>query len=62
MDLGRPKRIYLMVLFDRGGRELPIQADFVGKLVRIQQEKIIKLEAGPDEITIKDVIVSGVRK
>lgn len=62
MDLGRPKRIYLMVLFDRGGRELPIQADFVGKVVRVQQEKIIKLEAGPDEVTIKDVIVSGVRK
>ena len=62
MDLGRPKRIYLMVLFDRGGMELPIQADFVGKLVNIQQEKIIKLEAGLDEITIKDVIVSGARK
>ena len=62
VDLGRPKRIYLMVLFDRGGRELPIQADFVGRHVDLPEEKILKLEAGPDKITIKDVIVSGVKK
>lgn len=31
MDLGRPKRIQLAVLIDRGHRELPIRADFVGK-------------------------------
>src|SRR5947209_20523538 len=30
-DFGRPKRISLCVLVDRGGRELPIQADIVGK-------------------------------
>jgi len=40
MDLGRPRRIELAVLVDRGGRELPIQADFVGK----------KLDVGPDDI------------
>ncbi len=62
VDLGRPKRIFLMVLFDRGGRELPIQADFVGKEVVIPDEKILKLETGPDKITIKDVIISGVKK
>jgi pyrimidine operon attenuation protein/uracil phosphoribosyltransferase len=33
VDLGRPRRIELAVLIDRGGRELPIQADFVGKTV-----------------------------
>jgi len=33
-DFGRPKRISLCVLVDRGGRELPIQADVVGKLVK----------------------------
>ena len=32
-DLGRPKRIQLAVLVDRGHRELPIKADFVGKNV-----------------------------
>ncbi len=30
LDHGRPKRVWLAVLVDRGGRELPIQADFVG--------------------------------
>ncbi len=62
VDLGRPRRIYLMVLFDRGGRELPIQADFVGRVVELPEEKVIKLEAGPDRVSIKDVIVSGVKK
>ena len=33
-DFGRPKRISLCVLIDRGGRELPIQADIVGKVVK----------------------------
>jgi pyrimidine operon attenuation protein/uracil phosphoribosyltransferase len=32
-DFGRPKRILLCVLVDRGGRELPIQADVVGLTV-----------------------------
>lgn len=30
LDHGRPKRVWLAVLVDRGGRELPIQADFLG--------------------------------
>lgn len=35
MDWGRPARIYLCVLVDRGGRELPIQADIVGRQVEV---------------------------
>ena len=35
IDYGRPRRIELAVLIDRGGRELPIQADFVGQTVRL---------------------------
>jgi pyrimidine operon attenuation protein/uracil phosphoribosyltransferase len=34
MDLGRPSSIALAVLVDRGGRELPIRADFVGRTVK----------------------------
>jgi len=34
-DFGRPRRISLCVLVDRGGRELPIQADVVGKAVKV---------------------------
>jgi len=45
-DFGRPRRILLCVLIDRGGRELPIQADIVGK----------KITAGPGDRV--DVLVS----
>ena len=34
-DFGRPKRIGLAVLIDRGGRELPIQPDVVGKTLEV---------------------------
>ena len=45
MDFGRPKKVKLAVLIDRGKehRELPIQADFVGKLVPTKQTEIIKV-------------------
>jgi pyrimidine operon attenuation protein/uracil phosphoribosyltransferase len=35
MDWGRPARIYLCVLLDRGGRELPIQPDIVGRKLEV---------------------------
>jgi pyrimidine operon attenuation protein/uracil phosphoribosyltransferase len=35
-DFGRPARIALAVLIDRGGRELPIQPDVVGKKVEVE--------------------------
>ncbi len=45
MDFGRPKKVKLAVLVDRGTehRELPIQADFVGKKVPTKQTEIIKV-------------------
>lgn len=45
MDFGRPKKVQLAVLVDRGRehRELPIQADFVGKHVPTKQTEIIKV-------------------
>ncbi len=45
MDFGRPKRVQLAVLVDRGRehRELPVQADFIGKLVPTKQTEIIKV-------------------
>lgn len=39
MDFGRPKNIRLLVLIDRGGRELPIQPDMVGKHYPTSREK-----------------------
>lgn len=45
MDFGRPRKVQLAVLVDRGRehRELPIQADFVGKFVPTKQTEIIKV-------------------
>lgn len=62
VDLGRPGRIYLLVLFDRGGRELPIQADFAGMHISLPDEQVIKLEASPDGQTIAGVVISGVKR
>lgn len=42
MDYGRPKRIELAVLVDRGHRELPIRADFVGKNVPSAQNEQVR--------------------
>ena len=55
MDLGRPKLIQLAVLIDRGHRELPIRADFVGKNVPTSRsEKII---VNVKEIDNNDVVL-----
>lgn len=35
LDYGRPRRVWLAVLFDRGGRELPIAPDFVGGSIEV---------------------------
>ena len=43
MDLGRPSNIQLAVLIDRGHRELPIRADFVGKNVPTAKREIVKV-------------------
>jgi pyrimidine operon attenuation protein/uracil phosphoribosyltransferase len=45
MDFGRPRKVQLAVLIDRGRehRELPIQADFIGKVVPTKSTEIIKV-------------------
>jgi pyrimidine operon attenuation protein/uracil phosphoribosyltransferase len=57
-DFGRPKKIQLAVLVDRGHRDLPIKADFVGKNVPTALDEKISLlltEAGAaqDEVVLK---------
>jgi pyrimidine operon attenuation protein/uracil phosphoribosyltransferase len=42
-DFGRPKKIQLAVLIDRGHRDLPIKADFVGKNVPTAPDEKISL-------------------
>lgn len=43
IDLGRPRSIQLAVLIDRGHRELPIRADYVGRNVPTAQEEDVKV-------------------
>lgn len=43
-DFGRPAQVSLMVLADRGERELPISADFVGKKISLLHSQILVLE------------------
>ena len=56
MDLGRPSQIQLAVLIDRGHRELPIRADYVGKNIPTsgQERIVVNLEEvdGQDIVTI----------
>ncbi|MCB9626535.1 MAG: bifunctional pyr operon transcriptional regulator/uracil phosphoribosyltransferase PyrR [Sandaracinaceae bacterium] len=44
LDYGRPRRIWLAVLFDRGGRELPVHPDFVGKTVDVRPGTKLRVE------------------
>ncbi len=51
MDFGRPARLYLAVLVDRGHREMPIKADFVGKEITtsIGEEISVRMSEVDDE-------------
>lgn len=56
IDMGRPKTIQLAVLVDRGHKELPIRADYVGKNVPTSQKETIEIVLneidGTDEVYI----------
>jgi pyrimidine operon attenuation protein/uracil phosphoribosyltransferase len=43
-DFGRPAQVELMVLADRGKRELPISANFVGQIIEVPDQQILVLE------------------
>jgi pyrimidine operon attenuation protein/uracil phosphoribosyltransferase len=58
IDFGRPRRIELMVLVDRGGRELPIKPDYVGKEVETTRQQMVDVlleeEDGRDQVVLKE--------
>mgnify|MGYP000164961203 CR=1 FL=1 len=54
MDFGRPNRIYLAVLIDRGHRELPIRADFVGKNIPTSKKEHVEVKL--KEIDSEDAV------
>jgi pyrimidine operon attenuation protein/uracil phosphoribosyltransferase len=56
-DYGRPQRIMLAALLDRGGRELPVAADFVGARTRLEPGQSLALQrdaAGQLSLTIEE--------
>jgi pyrimidine operon attenuation protein/uracil phosphoribosyltransferase len=58
MDFGRPKKVELAVLVDRGHRELPIGADYVGMKVdttRLESVRVMLRELGePDRVVLRE--------
>jgi pyrimidine operon attenuation protein/uracil phosphoribosyltransferase len=59
IDFGRPKAVHLAVIVDRGHRELPIRADYVGKNVPTSGAEIVSVlmieKDGSDEVLIQTV-------
>lgn len=59
-DLGRPKRVRLCVLIDRGHRELPIEASFVGRSVQTSDTEIIEVRLNEIDREERVVLVERV--
>jgi len=57
VDLGRPQCIKLAVLVERAGRELPIQADYIGYKADVEVDKVVQVKLvesdGTDEVVIE---------
>lgn len=60
IDLGRPRCIQLAVLVDRGHRELPIKADYIGKNTPTSKTEVITVRVseidGKDEVIIEEIV------
>lgn len=57
VDLGRPRSVQLAVLVDRGHRELPIQADYVGKHVQTSGDEIVEVRMKEEDGEERVVLV-----
>jgi len=59
MDIGRPSAIQLAVIVDRGHRELPIRADYVGKNIPTSKNEVVHVRVsefdGVDNVAISDL-------
>ena len=60
IDMGRPTTIQLAVLIDRGHRELPIRADFVGKNVPTSSHEVVSVQLesvdGAEKVVIREQV------
>lgn len=56
VDFGRPRRVWLAVLVDRGGRELPIAADFAGARLEVPDDQDVEVrlreEGAPEDVVV----------
>ncbi|HZT30776.1 MAG TPA: bifunctional pyr operon transcriptional regulator/uracil phosphoribosyltransferase PyrR [Bryobacteraceae bacterium] len=59
-DHGRPAKVHLLVLIDRGHRELPIEARFVGRTVQTTDDEIIEVKFREVDATEKVLLVEKV--
>jgi pyrimidine operon attenuation protein/uracil phosphoribosyltransferase len=59
MDLGRPNYIQLAVIVDRGHRELPIRADYIGKNIPTSKNEVVEVRVkefdGIDNVAINEL-------
>ncbi len=62
MDFGRPRRILLAVLVDRGGRELPIAADIVGERVEARSDETVEVRLAENDGDDAVVVMGEKRK
>ena len=63
IDRGRPQTIQLVVLIDRGHRELPIRPDYVGKVLPTSRREVVRVRLkemdGGDEVVIAEPVKVG---
>jgi len=61
VDFGRPRRVWLVVLVDRGGHELPIAADFVGATLAVPDGQDVQVKLREDGAA-EDAVVVATRR
>jgi len=62
IDFGRPKEIQLAVLIDRGHRELPIRADYIGKSVQTSLDEFVQVQLADEDGEADAVYVGEIHK
>jgi pyrimidine operon attenuation protein/uracil phosphoribosyltransferase len=59
VDFGRPRRVWLAVLVDRGGRELPIAADFAGATLEVAPGQDVQVRLREGGAAEDEVVITG---
>ncbi len=62
LDYGRPRRVWLAVICDRGGRELPVAPDFVGLILEVPEDEMLDVimdEVGNERAVVRKAADKG---